>query len=253
MSFHYYMDGDIFDVNPYETNFFHRFKTHKLNQVTIKKLIKTNQFDKLKKYHQYNFQDLTNQKVLTKLLEGCKSSQIIIHIVHTALSLECEDEYGRNLLQIFIKYGAPNQAILHLIDLINPEDLEHQDQWLFRPIHYACRYGNNYIIQKLMNHKVDLECVTQQGSLPIHLACIKQNIKTLDLLLSRVTVDGLDNEGLCALDKICRYRNIHMIEYVAQKMFPISSLDRTKKMIDQNDQLSSEEKEYAKGLIISII
>ncbi|WP_395045299.1 ankyrin repeat domain-containing protein [Flavobacterium sp.] len=119
---------------------------------------------------------------------------------------------------------AKNGSIEEIKELLltNSNVLESLNEHGFSPLILSCYKGNNEIAEFIINQKVDLNYVSQEGT-ALMAATVKGNIKLVDLLLKGNANPNLTNENATtALMYAIQFKNIEII-----KLLLINKADKT--------------------------
>lgn len=82
----------------------------------------------------------------------------------TSVDINCQNEYGQNLLQEAIESGMNEIAI----DLVNRNiDISHQDSKGFSPLHYCAQYSNIRIATLLLKNNAMVNIEDTYGNSPL--------------------------------------------------------------------------------------
>lgn len=215
---------DYLDKHPEEKE--HQYTpsmTHMYNLNIINRYIKSDDFNKLLNYTNYDLSKLN----LERLFQNCKNIDILQYIIDNSIDLECED----------------------------------CDKW--KPIHYICYHSVHEIIKYIIDKNVDLECQTKLGSRPINFLCQKQQLDSIKYLMNKnVSIYHQNNNGRTSLHAACRYNTIDVIKFLINLNFDqtikakyyesnnyISNKYLPVELLDFNDKLSVEEKNELKLLM----
>ncbi len=88
------------------------------------------------------------------------------------VDVNCQNEYGQNLLQEAI--GANRDEIA--VDLVSKGiDINHQDNRGMSPLHYCAQYLNMKIAELLLKNKADVNTVDSYGNNPLWTAVFNAN------------------------------------------------------------------------------
>lgn len=126
-------------------------------------------------------------------IQACKEGKIadVLTLLRQGLSIDTEDEFGRNLLQIAITSKQAELA-LELIKL--GADLSHLSNKKRNTLHYAIIYQLRDIVPPLLILQIDLNQQSDEGNTPLHSACKTKNRDIIQLLLSAGANKELRNQ-----------------------------------------------------------
>ncbi|AYV82112.1 MAG: hypothetical protein Homavirus8_5 [Homavirus sp.] len=218
---------------------------HTDNLTIINNLLRTERYDKLLEYKNFDLAKMTNIYVEQLFKKGnidaikhildntsyleykfnngwkvihmvCRHStpEIIKHLVDKGVNLNWATNDGWTPIHIVCQYSTP-EMITYLVD--KDIDLESGcNGW--KPIHLVCRYNNPEVIKHLVDRGVDLECVTNHGSKPIHLVCQYSTLEMIKYLANKgVDLECADNDGWKPIHFLCGNSTPEAIKYLADK------------------------------------
>jgi ankyrin repeat protein len=123
----------------------------------------------------FDYVDKNGTHILDFILRTTKSSDIISHIINEHVRLNIlEKQYELSNVEV--------QKLIHMICRYCDEkhirkiimegcDIEAEDTYQNRPIHYVCVFGSLYSVMYLVKRKVNLNICNSNGQLPLHLIC----------------------------------------------------------------------------------
>lgn len=99
----------------------------------------------------------------------------------------------------------------------NPEIVNLGDKWGFTALHNMMSEDQYEILQYLIDHGANVNCVNDEGIAPLHLACYVENAKLL--LEAGAEIDQPDNQGRTPLHIHAAEGNksIEIIEFLIQR------------------------------------
>lgn len=147
------------------------------------------------------------------------SAEIVKYLVRSGTNIE--NIWSIVLYECVISNGD-------LLDFLikNGTNLERTDYLGYRPIHFACKYGNIYAVQKLVEQKVDINCLTGDKSRPLKFAMVYNHIDIVGFLLD----NGVDRNFLIELPHkvkqtpmmfACQFCTFEMVKLMIDKGFTV--------------------------------
>jgi hypothetical protein len=158
------------------------YKLKSNNQISVKSIRYEKEYEDFREQEEYeepqtkisyldiNFTNLSDYEIIRTLNNGHK-----FYIIYEHLSI--------NIFK--------NNTIMKLI-IDKTIDLENEDQYGYRPIHYICQYSTPEMIKYIIDKGVNLESKTNEGMRPIHLICRFSTQEIIDYILSK----GVNHECL---------------------------------------------------------
>ena len=113
---------------------------------------------------------------------------------------------------------AKNGSVDEIKELVQLDSkvLETIDENGFSPLIFSCYRGNNEVAEYIINKKVDLNYVSQEGT-ALMAATVKGNVKLVDILLKNNANPDLTNEkGITALMYAIQFKNIQIIKLLLE-------------------------------------
>ncbi|XP_071087118.1 serine/threonine-protein phosphatase 6 regulatory ankyrin repeat subunit B-like [Haliotis cracherodii] len=131
-------------------------------------------------------------------------TQVYFLLVSRGCDLTGEDEYGDNILHLACRGGRAD-IVEHLISL-RLGDLESRGQYGRTPVMMAAGKGCKQVVDLLIDNRCDLTAVDSNGNTVLHLACLSGKAWFVKYLLSKATVDVLqENDSQLSPDSFARY------------------------------------------------
>jgi hypothetical protein len=116
----------------------------------FKKIIDNKQFDELLNYTKF---DLNYNYNFEELLKKCKDENILKHVIDNANDLECENHWGNRPIHFICRFSTP-EMIKYIID--KGVDLECEDNYKWRAIHYICLCSTSEMIKYIIDKDVNI-------------------------------------------------------------------------------------------------
>lgn len=103
---------------------------------------------------------------LIKFISSARNSEYINEYIDRSDNLEAVTAIGSKLIHLILKFSPiPNQKYL----IEKKIDLEHEDKYGWRPIHFACQYSSLNIVEKLIDLGVNFHVETHLYLTPINI------------------------------------------------------------------------------------
>jgi ankyrin repeat protein len=129
-----------------------------------------------------NFPDRNGSTPLHKALEISKS--IGIRLISMGANLHLVDESGWAPIHLACLYGLDDIVELLLVNGVSPS-VSIKDKNGQEPIHIACERGSVSIVELLLANGVSINTKDKNGMYPIHFASVSGNLVLIKLLLNR--------------------------------------------------------------------
>ncbi|XP_067663125.1 serine/threonine-protein phosphatase 6 regulatory ankyrin repeat subunit A-like [Haliotis asinina] len=125
-------------------------------------------------------------------------------LVKQGCDLTGEDDYGDNIMHLACRGGRPD-IVEHLISR-RYGHIESRGQCGRTPVMMAAGKGCKQIVDLLIDNRCDLTAVDTNGNTVLHLACLSGKAWFVKYLLSKTTVDALqENDSKLSPDSVARY------------------------------------------------
>jgi ankyrin repeat protein len=127
--------------------------------------------------------DLQSKDFFEEISWRCKDEKILKHVIDNAINLECEDNYKLRPIHYICKHSIP-EMIKYIID--KGVDLECETSWKLRPIHLICRFSTPEMIKYIIDKGVNLECENYYKQKPIHYICQYSTPEMIKYIIDKV-------------------------------------------------------------------
>ncbi|XP_046562935.1 ankyrin repeat domain-containing protein 17-like isoform X1 [Haliotis rubra] len=130
--------------------------------------------------------------------------QVYFLLAKQGCHLTGEDAYGDNILHLACRGGRPD-IVEHLISR-GYGNTESRGQYGRTPVMMAAGKGCKQVVDLLIDNRCDLTAVDSNGNTVLHLACLSGKAWFVKYLLSKTTVDALqENDSKLSPDSVARY------------------------------------------------
>lgn len=164
------------------------------------------------------YKELLNKKIyndkttLFYLVSKCSES-IILRLIETKLiTLDWEDDYSNSLV-----HWACKRNLIKLFELVDDNnfniDMDKKNKGGKTPLHLACIKNNILLVKLLINNKVDIEHIDLESNAPINYAIKYGNSELVKLLLDE---NIYFDDNCCANEifyQIIKYQSEEIIKY----------------------------------------
>ncbi|WAR31933.1 TNI3K-like protein [Mya arenaria] len=82
----------------------------------------------------------------------------------------------------------------------------------FTPLHMACNFGHDKVVEVLMRSGADLNVAGSVGDRPLHLACGKGHLRVTQLL-----IEGIESNKAEAFHSACYHGHLRLVQYLLEK------------------------------------
>ena len=155
--------------------------SHQSNQVIIDQIMKQNNYEKLKKYNDFNF-GLLDRSQLIVFLKDPKNIDIIKYVIDNILNIQETNDNGYYLMHEICKHSFP-EAIKYAVD--RGWDLETSCKTGYRSMHFIFRYQEPELIKQVLDMDIDLDLAAGDGWRPIHYLCKYSTMEMVKYILDK--------------------------------------------------------------------
>jgi len=123
---------------------------------------------------------------------------------------------------IFLLFNnLSDDMIIQIIDKI--ENIEYEDGYKFRLIHFVCRRGEPKPIKYIIDKGVDINCKEAYDRNPLYYICRFSNFDTFKYIIDKGANIETDNLLICTA---CEYNSVEMTKYLIDKASRLNDEDR---------------------------
>lgn len=183
-----------------------------------------NNDNKKKLINWYSFFDKSNKykpiNLFYLIIKNVGNSDLIVdNIINLSLSnnnykklIEEKDLNSKNAIYYIISRCSLSN-INKLLDN-NLIEFDWEDDYLNSLVHWACKRNFNNFIEKAIEKKIEFNLTNKGGRTPLHLACIKNNILIVKLLIKEdnINLESIDSQLNSPIDYAVKYGSSEMVK-----------------------------------------
>lgn len=198
-----------------------------LNKKKVHTLINIKNFEQLLNYGNFKLRYMYRNDTLEKLFAGCQNINVLKHVIDNIVDIDAEDEYGWRLIHFVCRYSLPE--IIKYLVVSHKIDIEEENNYGWRPIHFICRYSTPDMIKYFIELGVDLECEDNEKMKPIHYICQFSTPEMIMYIIDKnVNLENEDEDGWQPIHYICKFSTIEVLKYILEKRVPLHELTKAK-------------------------